>query len=368
MKRVVIAGGDVGGANGLLPILDHLGAKNISIAVINQGYLGENLPERFLNDIEVLPSNVRILEDLFKNKEAGVYLFATGGWNTFPLQQARVARKYKVPVVYLLDSWSNYRMRMELDGLPTFYPDVYTIMDEVAFDGALSDGFPKSILKVTGHPALSSLAIEWDEWCASNKGKTINMPGEVSKKKLIIFVSEPVEYDQGSTEDSHIFRGYTEKTVIKILCEELQEYAREIRIGMMPHPREDPEETKKVWRKFHGKLEGGLFRPKNGREGIFFADGVSGMASILLYEAWLIGKPVLSLQPGVCRRDLYYLNTKIGCKFISEKQGNKEKFSDWMYEIIEKKHDSSHRLMELQHHRYAAQRVCHLLIELLSAS
>lgn len=368
MKRVVISGGDIGGARGLIPVIARLCAEDIPVTVIKHGYLGDNISSCVQNEPETLPEDMRIIEHFFREGRAGIYLFSTSGWDAFALSAARVAKNHGVPVVYLLDSWMNYRMRVELDGLPPLHVDAYAVMDELAFEGALRDGIPQSCLKITGHPGLSALMDEFGQHLAQKKER-LGRELKEANKRLVVFLSEPVESDQGaSQQDSPIFRGYTEKTVLKLFCENMQKYDNEVRVMVVPHPREDANEVLRYWNMYHGELEGTVFRPKSGREGVFIADGVCGMASALLYEAWLIGKPVLSLQPGLCTSELSYLKAKKGCYFIAEEQIAEEIISMWMEEVLGKKPDIAERYRELESHRNAPQEVCRLLQHFLLRS
>ena len=51
------------------------------------------------------------------------------------------------------------------------------------------------------------------------------------------------------------------------------------------------------------------------RHSLHHADAVVGMTSLLLYEAWLLGKPVASLQPGLRNEALRALALRKGVVF-----------------------------------------------------
>ena len=354
-----MSGGDIGGANVLLPMILYFESENIPSMVVDHGYLSRVLSEYRLKNVDMIPPCDETLKNIFTSNQVGAYLFATGGWDTFPLTLARKAKDFSIPVMYLLDSWVNYRVRMELDGMPTFHPDVYAVMDRVAFEAARKDGIPEKSLSITGQPALWTLANEWLHWKSKNDashGGAAN-PRLNNLEKTVVFVSEPVENDHGTTGESFLFRGYTEKEVIKLLCSELGDYAEKIRVRILPHPRDDIEKLNQYWGMFKGRLEGNILGTSNGREAIYAADGVCGMASILLYEAWLIGKPVLSIQPGALRSDLYFLKNKTGCHFISDNESDISVFDDWIDEIKGKPVDTNARQSELIQHENATRNV-----------
>lgn len=62
------------------------------------------------------------------------------------------------------------------------------------------------------------------------------------------------------------------------------------------------------------------------------ADRVAGMASILLYEAWLVGKPVISLQPGLVRADLAAAVRRPGIAMVTESGQAEAAIAAWLAE------------------------------------
>ncbi|MCP4668348.1 MAG: hypothetical protein GY849_18545 [Deltaproteobacteria bacterium] len=366
MKWVVAAAGDPGGSIALLPVIECLRREGIPVAIVKHGFLGQNIPHVEERELYILPDSAAFVEEEFEKGRAGVYLFGTSIRDIFALSLARKARALGVSTVCMLDSWVNYRSRLEIDGLPTLYPDVYALMDETAFQGAIGEGLSGPFLKITGHPALSSLLPDWETWHSRKTQKPGCSERSRLEKRLIVFVSEPAEADQGENDESPAFRGYTEKTVLAMLCSALQEYADKVRLRILPHPREDALALKRFWERCRGALEGGLSEDNHARETIFKADGVCGMASILVYEAWLIGKPVLSLQPGLRQDQLFFLSNKKGCHFLAEEKLSQHKFSAWMEEVEGGIIDTSKRHLELDRHRKAPENVSRIIKEIMS--
>jgi len=331
MTKILFVAGDIGGARSLIPIMELCERKSLPFMLFDNGPIVNESPERWYKFLCPSELNNNAIADLYMNNDIGVLVFASSVKDSTALFSAREAKKRGVPVVHVLDNWTGYRKRLEMDGLSTFIPDVYTVIDELAFDGAVRDDIHESILQITGQPALGSLLQEYNLWYQENELiKKRDHLGFDPKKILIAFVSEPVEKDQGSSLSSTQYRGYTEKIVLQLFCNALMPYKDQITVGILPHPREDLPEILKTWDKYRGPLEGGLLRLEKGREGVFLADGIAGMASILLYEAWLFGKPVISLQPGLREKSLRMLERRQGVTFVDQYENVTDHVSSWV--------------------------------------
>ena len=357
--KVLFASGDVGGARALLPVIKACSKKDLSFAVLNHGIITK----------EARPDWKRVSLEGSVDREAikrlltkwgiHVLVFTSSIKDTTPLALARRARSLGILVIHVLDSWTGYRRRMEMDGLPAFIPDVYTVMDDLAFEGAVRESIDRSILVVTGQPALASLAGEYASWKKRDQRKVRERFGFDPDKAMVLFVSEPVELDQGVSPKSPQFRGYTEKIVLSLFCEALQPFSDRIEIGLLPHPRESVDDLLRLWNECCGSLSGRLLRISKGREGLFPADGVAGMASVLLYEAWLLGKPVISLQPGLQSEPLRMLEKRDYVLFVDSYENVTKSMTAWA-SAVQPEHRCPPR-PELRMHEKAPENVFRLI-------
>lgn len=327
--KVLIAAGDIGGAKAILPALTELADAGCLFDILDHGCFAEQAGHNWPK-FRTPPTAEEIKHRLGHDYDA--YVFSTSVHDTLPLGLARLSRECRVPVICVLDNWMNYRWRLVMDGGPLFLPDAYAVMDELAKQEAIIEGLPEAILHVTGHPALAGLQ---GVFRAANaeiiRKRIINESGMLEEgRKLIVFVSEPAEKDQGSDRTFPNFRGYTEKSVLRLLAGCLQEYADRVQIGLLAHPREDERELYAVWEGSRGRLIGGLMKPRTGREAVIAADGICGMASILLFEAMLVGKPVLSLQPNLATPSLEFLKKKGLPFFVTNEQTVPTELRRWL--------------------------------------
>ena len=324
--KITAISGDVGGQKALIPVLRLMEQREIDFFVIAHRGLEKFFPDKTVSASAGQNNSNHELPD-----DTDLVIFTTSVKDSFPLEFAKSAKEKGIPVACLLDNWMNYRKRLEVDG-EMLIPDRYFIMDKKAFQGAVKDGIPKEILEITGHPALTDNIAELKVFCNNKtlKSSILRELGVAENKLLLLFVSEPAELDQGSDSSSPSFRGYTEKTVLQDLCTILQNHSSNICLALQPHPREDADALNKVWEDCRGKLPGGILKI-SGRQAVAAADGVCGMASILLYEAWLTGKPVISLQPDVLKEDLRQLFAdRKGIITLLDNAGWDNKISEWL--------------------------------------
>ena len=329
MKALFVSG-DVGGARALIPVMEACERHSFPFAVCRHGHIATEAPQRWE---WVRPNCTADMRNFFEENGVGLLVFATSSKDTTALTLARRAGECLLPTIHVLDNWTSYALRLKMDGLPAFVPDAYTVMDDRALREAEEDGVDGSLLHVTGQPALASLWEEYRLWhnSAAKKGSDGDSPRP--GKSVMAFVSEPVTHDQGATAASPVYRGYTETEVLSLFCQTMQPYADRVKITVLPHPREDREELSRHWESARGLLEGGIVSVERGRNAIFGADAVVGMASLLLYEAWLLGKPVMSLQPGLRVRPLRMLESRRDVLFIDRRENMDDRVKKWVSSI-----------------------------------
>jgi hypothetical protein len=314
---LLAAAGDPGGLRALLPALQAYAAAGGRVMVWKHRDLPAALPGALLWEGGELPKVDRMV-------------FATSVADAAPLALARRCRAAGIRVECVLDNWMNYRRRLEVDGGALFVPDVYYVMDEAARAGALREGLPVEVLVVSGHPALGELQPP----VAPQREKLRRELGAAANDWLVVFVSEPAEKDQGADASSPDYRGYTEKQALAALCDGLRAAGGAWAVGLLPHPREDVGGLDRTWRVNAASLRGRVLPAgvMPSRELIAAADGVAGMTSILLYEAWLMGRPTLSLQPGLIRDDLRIFRDRPGVVCI-EARRDAGLFEGWVEQV-----------------------------------
>ncbi len=356
-KRLFFISGDVGGARALLPVILECEKRDMPFYVAANGHMAEEAPARWSLIDPPLGQKTDGIAKFLTDLGVGVLIFGSSVHDILPLTVARQAKRQGIPVVHILDNWTGYRLRLENDHLPMLLPDVYTLMDEIAREDAIAEGIDPAVLVVTGHPGLASHS---REMFASEPRNRRSDPA-----RHLLFVSEPAAADQGDNPSSPTYRGYTETEVLRLLCTALQPFASEVVLEILPHPRENAGYLTEQFDRIKGGLRGSVIANGQGQTCLLDSDGVVGMASLLLYNAWLSGKPVLSLQPNLRRNDLRMLARREGVRFLDVSGDTNTVVAEWLTTVRNHRNGSPHP--DLIRHRQAAKRIASILQERLSA-
>jgi hypothetical protein len=262
----------------------------------------------------------------------------------------------------VLDNWSSYNRRLQTDDGPLLEPDLYAVMDEAARQGALAEGVSESCLVVTGHPAFAEFAEELrmlphcERHAAANR---LNLPTD---KVNLAFVSEPFWQVFGENTCAPDHPGFTAERVLASFAVALAPYAARIHLAILPHPKQNAAEVEKLWERVRGNLAGGVVSLNRGRDILPALDGIAGMASILLYEAWLGGLPALSLQPGCRVKDLQRFALLDGIEYVATEEAIPAATAAWFTRCSSGERKNARP--ELALHQAAPGRIADLVLQL----
>lgn len=316
--KLLFAAGDVGGARALLPVIRLAHAQGIKVYALEHGVLhSEGDANWHWLD---LPAACAVHVD--------AVLYATSVNDTAASDVAAAAQTRGTPLLHVLDNWSSYAKRLCCtSGGAQILPDIYAVMDQLAYDEAVAAGVPEAILAVTGHPNLAHI---------SSEIKLFDSPSD--NRTDILFVSEPARIDSGRASDPNS-RGYDEQSVARAVMKALSDPTFSFVLGadpclyLAPHPREDHAEVTARWLALaaahplpatHAPLRIETVPCGGVRTALHRATHVIGMSSILLYEAWLLGRPVASIQPDLRGAGLRSLSHRAGLVFCDTQTGVSE--------------------------------------------
>jgi hypothetical protein len=323
---ILFAASEVGSVRALAPVAEICAEKGAAHAWLDLGAVPGELVS---GGLVPCPAEPEDFSRLFRNLGIRLVAFSSNLADPRPLSAARAAAACGLPTVHVLDYWNGYVRRMALDGLPPFRPTVYAVPDEPAARQARAEGVAPDSLIVTGQPAMADAREAFE--AARAKGFDPAAAGLDPEVQPLLFVSEPVSNDQGrSLEESPEFRGYTEETVLALFIEALKRQGCGRRVLVLPHPREDAGALSGLWRSLGGEAHGVVLPGVRGRDLLPFTRGVAGMASTLLYEAWLAGLPVASIQPGLGVASLRTVGEREGILFLDRPDGAADTLADWL--------------------------------------
>ena len=197
------------------------------------------------------------------------------------------AKKNNIPSISLIEHWSWYRKRFELNG-ELILPDYIFVNDQIACDDAITDGLPAEKLVIAGNPVLEELRNRSNK--ELNRDKLLVQYNLPTHKRVIVFISEELASEFNNT-DSDL--GYDEFTVLKKIIEHLEpsDY-----LVIKSHPVESLD-------KYNSFVNNQIKTIQNMdiHELNCIADYVVGMASMLLLELAMLRNDVISFRPNATK-------------------------------------------------------------------
>jgi hypothetical protein len=293
---IVVVTGDPGGANALAPVVSRLrdeGRVDLHSLVYREArsvWTKRALP------FEALPESREGFDPASALRERGAQLLLTGtSYNPVEWEKRFIlaARSLGLPSIALVDAWVNYRLRFSDDhGRLAFVPDLVAVMDEAARAEAIAEGLDAHRLVVTGR------------FTPERRAQIRRDLGVPPDGRLVMFASQPIALLLGTDASNPLFPGYTERTVLGGLAKALESIARRhpapLTLAVRPHVRENAAELRLPEAR---GVRAVLAAAVDSRELALAADLVTGMSSVVLMETALLGRPTVSLQPGLRLRD-----------------------------------------------------------------
>jgi RimJ/RimL family protein N-acetyltransferase len=233
------------------------------------------------------------LEEAWAEQPADVLVTGTSHYAAFEQTLWRLAAARDVPSLAVLDQWMNLAPRFT-DARPAFVG----VLDGSQRDELLAIGFSDTSIVHLGHPWLAHLA------------RTAPTPPSPARDRVdVLFVSEPIRSDVEKGANRPF--GFDERDVFAIVYAAAIEAARKgvsTRVSVKCHPYEDATafagDVARLERVPGVDLEV-LGSAVTGLEALQRADVAAGISSMLLMEAMVLGRAVLSIQPGLIREETF---------------------------------------------------------------
>lgn len=263
--RPLIIINEIGSLNYVLPFIGHLNNRQISCSVIAgelvKQYIAETAgPRPKIN----LQSCIINADGALADGNFDICLTSATGTRT-EFEAMEACRKRNVPCVSYIDTWVNYQWRF-LDTDCPRYPDFILVPDKAAEEEAVAEGLPREKLVVIGQPAFEGIGV-------SARGE-----------------NAAVFLDQPDPRDTRISYGYSMKDAWQLVCEHHKNYPNAFsKLIFCPHPERrspDIELPDSVEVREFKKLMPSEFSI------------VFGVSSTAMVESFLMGKSVVSVQPG----------------------------------------------------------------------
>ncbi|MBT4933442.1 MAG: hypothetical protein HOL66_01660 [Rhodospirillaceae bacterium] len=201
-------------------------------------------------------------------------------------------RAYNVPTLAFLDQWQNYLLRFYGKGPtdPSQLPDHINCINRIGEEEMLAEGFPAERLVLFGQPYLTSVI---------EQAKTLR-PADIKQKlgldkalRTSLFVSESLSEYYGKSLGFDQFDAA--ETFLRIVSRSNVDGIALVKL----HPKDNLKKFRYLEKKFPALRIKFLQQEVTAVESIVMSDEIYGMTSIMLLEAFLLGRPVVSLQPNL---------------------------------------------------------------------
>jgi len=291
MKRktkIIFAAQDPGGFNTILPVIKKL-KKNkeflLKIILANQSRdIAKNQGINYQNGNHLTE---RMIAQIFKKESPNLVFTATSDGYSLEKKIIKLARKQKIKTITIIDFWANYKLRFSDPGTENlaYLPDYILIIDKLMKKEMTNQGFESKKIVVTGNPFFDTFS-------------TLN--GSCQKEKIISFFSQAYSelYKKGEKRSGCS----NEIQVFGDVVEVLEEFQPKIPLKIKFHPR-----AKKL-NKFDkiikdSKLNISIEKKMSAESLIKESKLIIGINSMVLFQAAMMNKPVLSYQPGLKKQD-----------------------------------------------------------------
>lgn len=325
MSKILFFSRDPGGANTLLPLIRVLlHQKKHSLEVFGKEYACTKYTEEKIlyRDIRKdFPGKLtyEAIKAFLTMHRPDVIVTGTSEDDMTEKYLWRAAAILRIPSVAILDYWTNYTLRFSrnISGLSKltkrvvwYLPDRICVMDKVAYNDMLAEGFPKSKLFVTGNPYLDSY-LTTHALTSSRKRILRSRFGFKKSTVLITFVSEPLVTLYSNKAERVL--GYDEKSIFEHVFNAVRSCVadrpdQDIVLIVRPHPKD----KRGIWetRLAHRQSAFQIIQDRTiaSWEMAQLSDVVIGMSSMFLLETTLLGVPVMSVQIGLKKEDPCILN------------------------------------------------------------
>ena len=322
---ILLLSRDPGGANTLIPLIDPLKAEGFKVKLYGKdvalhkyresGYEGQDITAA----LPVISPDT--LEALLQKERASLVLTGTSGDDPIEKQLWEAARKLGIPSAAILDQWMNYGIRFSPYGVSQMAayranpvhdhaPDRILVMDDLARNEMLALGFSPDQVTVSGQPYFEWVRRQWAALTPADILAHRTRLGITADETVLTFVSEPLSQILAQSGGSTNL-GYTEKSIFRELLSALQQCqppGENLTLLIKLHPRESANNYQEELQQAPPGLRFLVDQQSSPWEVLAISDALCGMSSMLLIEAFLIGKPVASLQIGLSVPDPFILS------------------------------------------------------------
>lgn len=297
---IVVICGDPGGANAVAPVIEVLRAdQRLTVHAMAYRQAHTLWTKRHLAH-EIIPDDTTFATIRSQLQRLNTRLVLTGtSVNPFEFEKQYIAAAHElgIPTLAVLDFWSNYSLRFSYEQNDLAHlPDRIAVMDDLAQEEMIAEGFPPARLVVAGHPALDSLEAHRAAFTAAQRNAVRKNLSVAPDDWLVLYASQPPsfsDHDEDTPPPPWQDRRRTVGALLSVLAELAHAQEKRATLLIRPHPRENGE----IYRNLHHDTVNITVNGEgNSRDLALAANVVAGMNTMFLVEAAQLGRPTLSIR------------------------------------------------------------------------
>jgi hypothetical protein len=291
-KKIVIVARQAGSARAFVTLIKKMKVEGWFVIVLAFEHAKKVFDDENINSI-LIDSFNKAVPVLNIHYDARVLLSGTSEYAFEDSLFWDWSRTNEIPSIAFVDSWVNYWQRFTSDGIEkkkfNLTPDKIAVIDKLMQSRMIEFGCDKEKLIITGNPAFEVLS----GYRTKNESEIFHLYSD-----YILFIGEPFNKDfyKGTEKD---ILGYTEAEVLSFVLDAVvylnQTYGKAFRLVYKPHPRGMcSEDVKTILKKKNISIaDNSLYS----YDLVACSKAVVGMTSMLLYEAMIMGRVVISYSP-----------------------------------------------------------------------
>ena len=321
-KKILATSWHPGGMNAIVPVIKRLNKeKKVELLTIGHQYSegildSQGIDYKKITDYGLNDVSTHSMEELLRKELPKLVLTGTSAQNednrdVIEQTITLAAKRIGIKSLAVLDFWGNYSLRF--NDIYTgehfkFLPDKIAIMDKYAEKDMLNEGFDKDKLVITGNPHFDNLESKARNFTETEK-KDI-------RKKIGLNVNVLLFYAGNVWKKKKKDFGYWDLDNIQLVEEVLNDLAQQGKksSGMVVklHPRVPTEDLKEITQYIdeHSKEKMVLVKNIGPQELVLASDLTLTPYSTVGIEAVYMGKPCISIQPGLREEDYLAILTK----------------------------------------------------------
>ncbi|MDO8499652.1 MAG: hypothetical protein Q7S66_03255 [bacterium] len=317
--RFIVGADNPGGANAVLPVVKQLMRGDDEIVMALGGKARDIFKDAKIEYIDEVAIGRDRLGAILNIKSTDIFLFGTSLGGTIEKYLLPLFKAQGAKTVCVLDSWVNYWQRFDQESDINLLPDYICVMDARAKNEMEREGFPSERLIITGNPFFDDFVD--------------GITADREDRNRVLVVSQPLREAQ----KHGVAFPYDEYMVMEHIARVFNELKlpHDVKVAVRLHPRDEENKFNALFASQTNQLFFYDTIP-DVKESISQSGLIIGMNSMVLFQAAVAGKTVISYQPGFIGTDSLVSNGYGLSLLITTADGLREAVSKYFTAPVDK--------------------------------